>query len=612
MPDLMTALRNADAAGDTEAANRIAGMIRDQQAQPDQPIEQPAAQQAPQAQPVQEPELWEQALGGLQTAAAIGSSQLASSASGLTGAASMLNPFTTREEVRERMKATEEALTYEPTLPGAKAALETIGETIEPYAKKYEDWKQKLNDQVLEETGSPELATMAFSAPDVLMEIIGAGVGMRAAKSSVTTPATTQSKKTAISEIETAEKATGIRELTSDVLPPETRIGKLMQSQGELVAGFQRKGQQAQRVKAIENIANKYDVIDGAGFESKIVEGLKNSIDQSKKVIGTMYDQSSKKLDELGDVPLSNTKEFATEIIAREGKKGSLANQSLIDDMQTIIDAPEDLSFELVKEIRSGIGANLEKVRRGAPVQGNADTGILKRTYAKLTDDMTTFAEQADPTLAKQWKDANKSMSEFATGANKTGAKAIIKNGDTTPEVVDQLLFSKKPSDLDFLSKNLDELGKTAAKQRIMQNILDKSSIGGEDINPNKFLTQMNKNSLQINKIFNAEEKAALSALRTGLAKTRRAQDAAVTTPTGQQLTLAAAVAMPKALIPGVIQGFMESKPIRNLLVKRKAEKSARKIALIDEQMQQIINESGYGGALAAGALTSADQNGQP
>ena len=36
MADLMAALRNADAAGDVEAATRIAAMIREQKAQPTQ------------------------------------------------------------------------------------------------------------------------------------------------------------------------------------------------------------------------------------------------------------------------------------------------------------------------------------------------------------------------------------------------------------------------------------------------------------------------------------------------------------------------------------------------------------------------------------------------
>ncbi len=68
--------------------------------------------------------------------------------------------------------------------------------------------------------------------------------------------------------------------------------------------------------------------------------------------------------------------------------------------MQSLLDAPDDLSFEFVKEIRSGVGANLENVRRGAPVQGNSDTALLNRTYGQLSQDMTDFADNVDPALS--------------------------------------------------------------------------------------------------------------------------------------------------------------------------------------------------------------------
>ena len=378
-----------------------------------------------------------------------------------------------------------------------------------------------------------------------------------------------------------------------------------MQSQGELVAGFQRKGQQGQRVKAIESLANKFDIAEGAGFESKIVEGLKNSISKSKEAIGKLYDESTAKLDQLGSVPLSKTKKFSQDIIDRELKKGTKANQAVIDDMQSFVDAPDDLTFELVKEIRTGVGANLEKVKRGAPVQGNTDTGLLSRTYAQLTNDMKGFAESADPLLAANWKKANEVVSDFATGTSKRGAKSIIKNGDATPEVVDTLLFSNKNSDLEFLSSNLDAAGKQAAKQRILQRVLEKSSIDGDDINPNKFLSQLNRNRNQIGKMFEPEERKAIFALRDQLAKTRRAQDASIATPTGQQLTIGAALALPQALIPGVVQGFIESKPIRNLLIKRKAAKTASKRIAITNELQDQINKSGLTGAALTGAATT-------
>lgn len=382
-----------------------------------------------------------------------------------------------------------------------------------------------------------------------------------------------------------------------------------MQSQGELVAGFQRKGQQEQRVRAIENIANKYDVIEGAGFESKIVDSLKKSVSQSKEAIGKLYDESTSKLDALGDVPLTKTKKFAQDVIDRESAKGSLSNQAVIDDMQSLIDAPDNLSFEMIKEIRSGVGANLEKVKRGAPVQGNSDTGLLKRTYSQLSNDMTAFADGADPALSNKWKRANEVVSDFALGTGKRGAKAIIRDGAATPEVVDTLLFSNKNSDLEFLASNLTQTGKKAAKQRILQRVMDKSSIDGDDINPNKFLTQINKNRNQIGKMFEPDERKAIFALRDQLSKTTRAQDASVATPTGQQLTIGAALALPQALIPGIIQGFVESKPIRNLLVKRRAAKTAKSRASIDTQLQNKIKELGLtGAAIPSAAIATQTQ----
>jgi hypothetical protein len=552
----------------------------------------------------------EQVAGGISGAATLASDIIGTGAGGLTALVDILNPFTDNdpaqliEQVKSKFK-------IDPN-QGGEAALGQLAEALkpaEPLINAVKEFKDTAGQQGLDLTGSPAFATFVNIIPDIIAEVGGAGIGRRVATSSAIKPVVQQAKRSAKAAVNTADEATGITRLTSDVLPPETRLGKLLQSQGELVAGFQRKGQQGQRVKAIENLVNKFDVAEGAGFEAKIVKGLKDSVQASKKAIGELYDQSTAKLDELGDVPLTKTKRFAQDVIDRELKKGTKANQAVIDDMQSFVDAPDDLSFELVKEIRTGVGANLEKVNRGAPVQGNTDTGLLKRTYSQLTNDMKGFAEAADPQLAAKWQKANDVVSEFATGTNKRGAKSIIKNGDATPELVDGLLFSGKNSDLEFLASNLDSTGKQAAKQRILQKVLDKSSIDGDDINPNKFLSQLNKNRNQIGKMFEPEERKAIFALRDQLTQTRRAQDASVATPTGQQLTIGAALALPQALIPGVVQGFIESKPIRNLLIQRKAAKTARARALITDKLQTKINELGLTGALATGAAITQEQN---
>ena len=549
----------------------------------------------------------EQLAGGISGAATLASDIVGTGVGGLTALVDVMNPFTDNDP-KQLIEQVKSKFKIDPN-QGGEAALNQLAETIkpaEPLINAVKEFKDKAGQQGLDLTGSPAFATFVNMIPDIIAEVGGSSIIKRGATSRTLKPTIDQAKKSAVSAVTDVDKATGITKLTSDVVPPETRLGKLMQGQGELVAGFQRKNQQAQRVKAIENLSNKYDVIEGVGFEAKIVQGLKDSVQASKQAIGKLYDESTAKLDQLGNVPLTKTKQFAQDIIDREAKKGTLSNQSIIDDMQTLVDAPDDLSFELVKEIRSSVGANLEKVKRGAPVQGNSDTGLLKRIYGRLTGDMKSFAENADPELASKWKKANATVEEFATGANKSGAKAIIKNGDATPEVVDQLLFSGKNSDVDFLSRNLDEAGRNAAKQRVLQRALDKSSIDGDDINPNKFLSQLNKTKNQIDKMFSTDERKAIMSLREQLAKTRRAQDASVTTPTGQQLTLAAAMAIPAALAPGIVQGIIESKPIRDLIIKRKAAKTVRAITVIDDKIKAKINELGLGGALATGATIQA------
>jgi hypothetical protein len=554
----------------------------------------------------------EQIIGGVSGGVTLASDIVGTGVGGFTALVDVLNPFTDNnptqliEQIKAKLKI--------PATQGGEAALNQVGDLVESSGlggvlNAVKNFSDTAGQQGLDLTGSPAFATFVQMIPDIITEVGGGLIGRGAAASKGLSTTTNQAKKTAIAEVNEAESLTGVRQLTSDVMPPKTRVGKLLQTQGELVAGFQRTGQQAQRIKAVETLANKYDIIEGTGFEAKIVKGLQDSVQTSKAAIGKLYDESTAKLDELGSVPLTKTKKFAQTILDRELQKGSLADQSVINDMQSLLDAPDDLSFEFVKEIRSGVGANLEKVRRGAPVQGNSDTGLLNRTYAQLSQDMTDFADNVDPSLSEKWKRANKVVSEFALGTSKSGAKAIIKNGDATPEVVDRLLFSGKNSDIEFLVANLTDSGKEAAKQRVLQRAFEKSSIDGEDINPNKFLTQLNKSRNQIGKLFSPEERMAIFALRDQLKSTARAQDASVVTPTGQQLTLAAAVAVPVALIPGVIQGVIESKVIRDLIIKRRAASTGKQRAQITEQLQAEINKAGFAGAgLATPLLIEQEQ----
>ena len=146
---------------------------------------------------------------------------------------------------------------------------------------------------------------------------------------------------------------------------------------------------------------------------------------------------------------------------------------------------------------------------------------------------MKTFAKRANPELTKKWLKANDDFSKFAVGGDKTGFKNIIRKGDATPEVVDNLLFSKKDSDLAFLVKHLDGPGKVAAGQRVLQRVLEKSTTGGQPLNLNTFQKELSNMRNQIGKFFKAEEVKGINELKKALQQTRRAQEAGVLPPTG-------------------------------------------------------------------------------
>ena len=387
---------------------------------------------------------------------------------------------------------------------------------------------------------------------------------------------------------------------------------KLLRDQGELLTGGMRNRQQEARVKSIESLAQRYGVEDGANYESRILKGLKTSIGAEKAKFSELYSQSSGALDKLGEVPLSNAKAWAQTEISKQLRLGAKGDKQKIADLEALIEAPDDLSFELVKEIRSGVGAQLESARRGAPVTGSSDTGFLKRQYAELSKDMRTFADEASPELAADWKAADAKFSSFANDADKSTVKSVMRSGDATPEDINKLLFSTKNSDLEFLAKYLDEGGKSSAKQSIIQRLVDKSTNPDGDISPNAFINQVKKHRNQIGKFFSKDESRAILALKDALSSTRRAQDSAVTTPTGQGLYIPfIAGNLVTSFTPAMAAYIVETPKARALIIRRKAAKTARERQTIDAELRKIMSESGLINAAAAGAVTTSQEQKQ-
>ena len=176
-----------------------------------------------------------------------------------------------------------------------------------------------------------------------------------------------------------------------------------------------------------------------------------------------------------------------------------------------------------------------------------------------------------------QWKKANSVYAEEAKKLTKTRLKSVLDKGDVTPESVGTMLFSKKHSELKNLYTSLGTEGKKNAKAAIISKVINDVSKRAGGITPNSFTTELKKYSPQIDVFFKGQEKAQLKGLEKALNATYRAQEAAVSTPTGQQLigaaTLASAVTDLGATIltggtVGGIARLYESAHVRNALLR--------------------------------------------
>ena len=113
------------------------------------------------------------AVGVLENAASIASGIVAEPMAGLAGIAQAINPFAEDGAGADAVKATRDALTYQPKTETGKTQQQAIGETLAPIGEALSSAESSLGDSTLDITGSPFLASIAHSLPTVALEALG-------------------------------------------------------------------------------------------------------------------------------------------------------------------------------------------------------------------------------------------------------------------------------------------------------------------------------------------------------------------------------------------------------------------------------------------------------
>ncbi|EAA2150945.1 DNA transfer protein [Salmonella enterica subsp. enterica serovar Muenchen] len=564
---LMTALRNADAAGDTEGARRIAQMLSsgDQSTQnQSQPEEQSLVGKATD---------W---LTGGQSAGQIaeqaGRGLVNIPFDVLQGGASLINAIS---QGLGGPKVLDDVYrpVDRPTDPYAQAG-ETIGGYLVPGvgtagSMAIGSLAEAANQKGDFAQNAAKNAGVNLAAQGVLSAAAkGIGRGITAIKGDI---APEVAKKIATSE------SMGVTPMTSDVIPPKNAFtrGLTQDAEGALLGtGSKRAEQYAKRSQLVKKQLEKY----GEYSPSVVVDDLYGSLKSRKDSAGSVIEDITTKM---GDAPVDTSKSIKVidNVLTRANRLGKVANKDLIRGLSDLREelAKPDIDFGLLRELRSALRESIQGDAMVFPNSAKAATDAVERAMgADLRNNAARYLGAGE---AARYVKAN---SDYSSVFNKVLNKRIANNlnkakKEFTPELINSVVFSRKPSDIKRIWPALSEDGKNAMRAAYISKIAEKA---GDS--PTKFLTELNKLKSQsdgqiYNTIFSGRHMKELDALHEVLQQTARSDTANVVTQTGQSqanrirtigatATLGATLALESGF--GAMMRLYESKATRNALLR--------------------------------------------
>ncbi len=413
---------------------------------------------------------------------------------------------------------------------------------------------------------------------------------------------------------ETAEEATrrGIPVMTSDVAPPETFAGKTMQQMGERVplagTGPLRASQQEARIEATRDLLRQYGAADAANVSDDIMRDLasKRSADLNKytSMKGEVINRLS-----TGDVPVPNTlAAIDQEISLLQGLK-SEQYAPVIKVLEDWKNSIQGQNLQNVELLRKQFGS----VFKAPELASIRDTGekSLSAIYAPLKRDMEDFITQTGQRRdVTKWKTADKRLAEMSGELQMSTLKSVLRSGNATPEDINKLLFSQKPSEVRQLYSDLTPAGRANARTAILSRAAQKAEYEMEDgtrmFSPERFNAELKRLRPQIGVFFQGSDLDQVQGLSRALTLTRRAAQAGVSTPTGQQAVPFAIGSFLQSMLGSVGATFAaaggvglaarvyESAPVRNLMIKlgKAAPGSAEEAAVVKRLIATIQAEA--------------------
>lgn len=364
---------------------------------------------------------------------------------------------------------------------------------------------------------------------------------------------------------------------TTDVLQPNSRIGRMAQTTAENIpfagTSTMRANQQEARSQLVDEFASRFGEYD----PSIVVGSLKAKSSGIRRAAGNRLEQVQNAMAGVNIQPSRAIQQIDNEIADLQ-KLGGAADNETISKLKVYRDelsrnagasGPMAMDLQQLSALRSQFRQDVKGERQALI---NRSEAAVNRVYNAMTGDIDSAIGQnlGNDTL-RRYKQANAIYADEANKLQNTRLKNVIMKGDLTPEVVNNILFSKNKSEVQNLYRSVGQVGRAQMRNGIIGKAMEKS--GGS---PDQFLRQVNLMSNQTGIAFKGRDAAYLKGLKNYLESTKRAGQAGVTTPTGQQtipFILGIGSATNPALVGagggyGLLARMYESEPARNAMLR--------------------------------------------
>ncbi|MFU1740894.1 DNA transfer protein [Escherichia coli] len=325
--------------------------------------------------------------------------------------------------------------------------------------------------------------------------------------------------------------------MTSDVVPPKTKLGNKLQGYSEGViagTGPMRAAQQDARTKLVNRFTEKYGDYD----PSVVVDSLKSGVAREKSL-------AKSKLNSLSGRMVGKPVDTSGAIRAIDGAVNELGKLKGVSDTQTISALNDyknaiqeitngDDAFELLDKLRTQFRIDVKGDRTVLPSMSQT---MVDRVYNSLTNSLSkSIAKGLSPKDASAWRAGKADYAKMATHATQTRLKNVLNKGDLTPEAVNTIVYGQYGSDIARLYGKLDQKGKDMLRAAYISKIADK--VGDS---PQKMMTELGKLQKQANgqvfkTVFGGKNGKEIEGMLSILDATKRASEANVVTKTGMTL----------------------------------------------------------------------------